>query len=204
MEKQNINLVTSLPTKQIIYLSFRFIRIIFIFFICSLLIAYLFVMVVSHVGAANADSLKKERAMLNNQISSAMNKMDTFHANAAVLKNITALQSAVQEKERVLALLKTQQNIKFSYYLETLADAIPNTVWLNEIQIIPEEEYVKLVGKTTNASSLPVFIEHLKKTAIYGHYLFKSVDVEKAKENYFQFTITSKIKNEKIEKKSTT
>lgn len=192
MEKQNINLVAALPVRQSMYLSFRFLKVIFGSLIGFMVLIYFLLYIANYFRAGNLVSLTKERALLTNEVGQIIEKSQKSGASEAVLNNIESLKSKIADQERVLKLLDTQQQSRFSAYLETLAKEIPSNVWLDQIQIIPEKEYVLLMGYSLSASLISVFLHQLSNSIAYGSYVFKSVEVSDTKENYFRFVITSK------------
>lgn len=192
MEKQNINLVTSLPARQSMYLSFRFVKVIFGSIFGFMLLIYFLFYITNYFRASNLAVLTKERALLTNEVAHILETSQKSNVSEVLLNSIESLKSKIAAQERVLKLLNTQKQSRFSVYLETLAKEIPSNVWLNHIQIIPEKEYVSLMGYSLDASLISVFVHQLSGSTVYGPYTFKSVEVSDTKDNYFKFVISSK------------
>lgn len=192
MEKQNVNLVTSLPARQSMYMSFRFVKVAFGSLLGLMILMYCFFYIIQYFRAGNLVLLTKERATLTNEVSQILDISQKSNVSEAVLNNIESLKSKIAAQERVLKLLNRQRQSRFSVYLETLAKEIPDHVWLDHIQIVPEKEYVSLIGYSLNASLVSVFLHQLSESAAYSAYVFKSVEVNDTKENYFRFLISSK------------
>lgn len=192
MGKQNINFVTSLPARQSMYLSFRFVKVIFCILLGLMVLIYCMFYATNYFRAKNLAALTKERALLTNEVAKIIEISQKSNVSEAALNNIETLKSKIADQERVLKLLDTQQQSRFSVYLETLAKEIPINVWLDQIQVIPKNEYVLLTGYSLNAPLISVFMHQLGDSAAYGSYTFKSVEVSDTKENYFRFAITSK------------
>lgn len=192
MEKQNINLVTSLPARQSIYMSFSFIKLVFAAFLGVLIVIYLMASLVDFYRLSKLNEFKKERTTLNAKITSAMDKMEKTGKNSAVLKDIAILESKIQERERFIRVFRAQKQRLFSVYLETIANLIPDNVWLTQIHIVPDREFIALSGKTLDAGALSGFVKNLKEKDIFNSFKFKSVDVGDTKENLFQFVFISK------------
>ncbi|GEM_PF-6764758 len=192
MEKQNINFVRSLPARQSMYLSFRFVKVVFGGLFGFMVLIYCLLYVANYFRAGNLAVLAKERASLTNEVAKIVEASQKSNVSGSLLNSIESLKSKIIDQERVLKLLDAQQQSRFSAYLETLSKKIPDNVWLDQIQIIPEKEYVSLTGFALNASMVSVFVHQLSDSAIYNPYTFKSVEVSDTKDNYFRFAITSK------------
>lgn len=191
MEKQNINLVLSLPARQSMYLSFRFVKVIFASAFGFLVAIYFLFYVINWFRSAELQKLTKERAALTNEVSQIIEASKKSTVSETLVASVANLKSKIASQERVVRLLKTQQQSRFSNFLETLSKEIPNNVWLTEMKVVPEKEYVSLIGYALDASSVSVFVRQLSDSAIYSPYLFKSVDVSDTKENYFRFVIST-------------
>ena len=191
MEKQNSNLVRSLPERQSMYLSFRFVKVVFGSLLGLMILIYCLFYIANYFRAGNLAALTKERALLTNEVAQILEVSKKLNVSEALVTSVNALKSKIVSQERVLKLLTTQQQGLFSNYLETLSKEIPDNLWLDQIKIIPEKEYISLTGYALDASLISVFVHQLSNSNVYRPYLFKSVEVNDTKENYFQFVISS-------------
>jgi Tfp pilus assembly protein PilN len=170
---QSINLFLALPPRPKQYLSSEWLLRLVVFFTTLLILIYGLSYIPLVKAKASLTQLYATRDDLNAQIKMLeQTKMTTVGVNSAISKT------------------KLPQ---FSLYLEGLAGAIPDGVWLTNIQFSNVDHALNLTGYAINFEIIPLFFKNLAKLPAFpkGKISFLNLSrVDEGKENgsiRFQF-----------------
>ncbi len=99
---------------------------------------------------------------------------------------IQQLQSALQRRQRILAMISSQNlgnSDGFSAQLRTLAQASLNTISLDAFSLQNGGTYAELSGKARSAEQIPLYLQKLREDPSFAHVRFGVLNMERDKES---------------------
>jgi len=133
----------------------------------------------------------------------------TSSANTINKSKLQELKTRVEKKEELVNTLVSAANSKSSYYLDIIAQSIPSTILLDEIQyqpltkpvraskpIVLNSDIISIAGTTVNGSDFSLWIENLEKLKWVTSVKTYSYDYSTKNTSSFSININT-LKNEK-------
>jgi Tfp pilus assembly protein PilN len=170
---QQVNLYKLLPKLERSPLTDTMLLLLYSVFFFVLLLDYFY-------GLNVARQQNKQVTFLNMQVNTAQNKLIET-ANQYPKVSLQAVWNNVS------------CNTHFSAYLEALAKASIPSVWLTEISISENGQYVSLKGRALKAVYVQEFLDHLKSQAIFSTIPFELQELSDKK--FISFYLVAKVPN---------
>lgn len=194
MMRQSINFLTALP-KRSQRLSAEMIGAL------ALVALLLFVVVSIVLGIQQRrvhhqlTDVKNEWLVTQRAYDQLAKKYPLLVSDTPLMNRVKALDQRVIEKE---AELKSLQALLFrrgfSEYMDGLADAVPNTVWIKQIQIHYNPVSVTLTGYSVQPRAVSDLLSRLMKMPAYSEVVFNVFYVKTLKDHpYFKFSVATHV-----------
>jgi Tfp pilus assembly protein PilN len=114
-------------------------------------------------------------------------------SDTPLINQVNALEAEVQMRRVSLQSIEDLLfRSGFSGYMRDLAEVVPGTLWVNQIQIKHAPESITLNGYAISPDAIPMLIARLANTSTYAHVIFKLFFVKAIKHrSFFKFSVAT-------------
>ena len=192
MLKQQVNLLNSLPKPKRAYISFARLKVFLMAAILLLIVTYSAFYFQGISVAKDLKQLTNKRNNLTTKISDINKRRESAPVDEALQEKVSVLVDMLSSKQQILDTISPRSALEYADLLTILSEKTPDGMWLELIQVDPEDDLIKFTGKAVSADLVPKFISNLKSTTLLASENFNSVHVARTSDMYVNFTVQTK------------